>query len=542
MELLDLDNQLDEKTKLLISRMDKELKTKDSELQSKEKEIDNLKKELAFLRSQILNKNKKIFGQSSEQVDSKQLSLFNDAEKNSDSKAEEPAIEEITYRRKKTSNAGKKDNLAGLERVVIEHKLDDSEMQCNECGNTLTIIGKKSKEILKYKPAELYIEEHVTYTYACKNCEAETDKANIISAKSPVSFLYKSMASNELLAHVISMKYQYSMPLYRMESYFKMMNVSLSRQTLSNWIIGCAARLEPLFDYMRQELLKRSYIHADETYVKVIEENGKDSKSKRFMWLYRSGGIDKHIILYDYQNTRSGSCAERFLQGFCGYLQTDGYEGYNKVRHIKRLYCMAHIRRKFYDIISTLTPEALKQSHALEGFNYCEQLYKIEKELKEQYIDSDDYYDIRHTIRLQKSEPILKNFQQYVDREIINALPKSPLGKALAYAQKLLPYMRTFLTNGCLEIDNNAAERSIKPFVIGRKNWMFSKTVKGAHSSAVIYSIIETAKANGLAPEKYLLYLFEMIADKEVMDKEMLKKCMPWSDNIPDNLHIKFSK
>ena len=467
MELLDLDNQLDEKTKLLISRMDKELKTKDSELESKEKEIDNLKRELAFLKSQILNKNKRIFGQSSEQVDSKQLSLFNDAEKNSDSKVAEPAIEEITYARKKTSNIGKKDNLAGLERVIIEHKLDNSEMECKKCGHTLTVIGKKSKETLKYKPAELYIEEHVTYTYACKNCEAETDKANIISAKSPVTFLYKSMASNELLAHVISMKYQYSMPLYRMESYFKMMNVSLSRQTLSNWIIGCAARLEPVFDYMREELLKRNYIHADETYVKVIEENGKDSKSKRFMWLYCSGEIDKRIILYDYQNTRSGSCAEKFLQGFSGYLQTDGYDGYNKIKNIKRLYCMAHIRRKFYDIISTLTPEALKQSHALEGFNYCEQLYKIEKELKEQYIDSDDYYDIRHTIRLQKSEPILKNFQQYVDTEIINALPKSPLGKALAYAQKLLPYMRTFLTNGCLEIDNNAAERSIKPFVIG---------------------------------------------------------------------------
>ncbi|WP_425359760.1 IS66 family transposase [Clostridium beijerinckii] len=536
MDILDLENQLDEKTKLLISKMEEQIESKD-------KEIDNLKKELAFLKGQLLNKNRKIFGQSSEQVDSRQISLFNDAEKNSDLKIEEPTVEEITYTRKKSSShSGKKDNLSGLDRVIIEHKLDESEAVCDKCGNNLVVIGKKSKEILKYKPAELYIEEHISYTYACKNCEADADKVNIISAKILNAFLYKSMASNELLAHVVSMKYQYAMPLYRMESYFSMMDVNLSRQTLSNWIISCATELKPVFNYMKEELLKRDYIHADETYLKVIEENGKDSNSKRFMWLYRSGGIENPVILYDYQKTRSGSCAEEFLEGFSGYLQTDGYDGYNKVKNIKRLYCMAHIRRKFFEIISSLSPEALKQSHALEGFNYCEQLYEIEKELREQYMGSDDYYADRHIIRLKKSAPILKKFQEYVDNEIVDALPKSPLGKALAYAQKLLPYMRTFLTNGCLEIDNNAAERAIKPFVIGRKNWMFSKTSKGASSSALLYSIIETAKANGLVTEKYLVYLFEVLASSEIKERDILEKCMPWSENIPDQLRVKTAK
>lgn len=536
MNILDLKDQLDEKTKLLISKMEKEIESKD-------KEIDNLKKELSFLKGQILNKNRKIFGQSSEQVDSRQLSLFNDAEKNSDFKIDEPTIEEITYLRKKSSShSGKKDNLAGLDRVIIEHKLNEFEAVCDKCGSDLVIIGKKSKEILKYKPAELYIEEHISYTYACKNCEVDEDKTNIISAKIPNTLLYKSMASNELLAHVVCMKYQYAMPLYRMESYFSMMDVNLSRQTLSNWIINCANELQPVFDYMKGELVQRNYIHADETYVKVIEENEKDSKSKRFMWLYRSGCMENPIILYDYQKTRSGSCAEKFLEGFSGYLQTDGYDGYNKVKNIKRLYCMAHIRRKFFEIISTLSPEALKQSHALEGFNYCEQLYEIEKELREQYIGCDNYYDERHTIRLKKSAPIIRKFQEYVDAEIVNALPKSPLGKALVYAQKLLPYMKTFLTNGCLEIDNNSAERAIKPFVIGRKNWMFSKTIKGAKSSALLYSIIETAKANGLAAEKYLVYLFEILANSDVKESDILEKCMPWSEDIPDKLHIRTTK
>ncbi|MVX67481.1 transposase, partial [Clostridium chromiireducens] len=158
------------------------------------------------------------------------------------------------------------------------------------------------------------------------------------------------------------------------------------------------------------------------------------------------------------------------------------------------------------------------------------------------YIGSDDYYADRHTIRLKRSAPIIKKFQEYVDNEIVDALPKSPLGKALAYAQKLLPYMRTFLTNGCLEIDNNAAERAIKPFVIGRKNWMFSKTAKGAESSALLYSVIETAKANGLASEKYLVYLFEMLANSEIKERDMLEKCMPWSENIPDELRVKTTK
>ena len=263
MNEIDLVEELDDKTKLLILKMQKEIKSKDDE-------IAELKNQLAFLKGQILNKNRKLFGRTSEQADENQLSFFNEAEKNSDSKLPEPEIEEIVYKRKKPrSYTGKKDNLSTLERVVIEHKLNEDEAICNKCGHPLSIIGTKSKEILKYKPAELYIEEHITYTYACKSCEAEVDKANILSAHAPKNLLHKGMASNELLAHVITMKYQHALPLYRMETYFEMMDVKLSRQTLSNWIINAASELECVYDYMRQELLKRNYIHADETPLKV---------------------------------------------------------------------------------------------------------------------------------------------------------------------------------------------------------------------------------------------------------------------------------
>jgi len=289
MDGLNLENQLDEKAQLLISKMEKELELRDSEIQSKNKEINDLKNELAYLKGQILNKNRKIFGQSSEQVDSNQISIFDEAEKFSDSKSAEPTIEEIVYQRTKPSkNIGKKDNLANLEKVVIEHKFDENEAICNKCNSPLTVIGSKSKEVLKYIPAKLYIEEHITYSYACKPCESEDGQSNIVTTKAPNAFLYKSMASNELLAHVINLKYQFAMPLYRQETYFKMLGANLSRQTFSNWIIGSANEFQVIYDIMKEELLKTNYIQADETTLQVIDDSGKDSKSKKYMWLYKS--------------------------------------------------------------------------------------------------------------------------------------------------------------------------------------------------------------------------------------------------------------
>lgn len=200
-------------------------------------------------------------------------------------------------------------------------------------------------------------------------------------------------------------------------------------------------------------------------------------------------------------------------------MQTDGYAGYNRVEDIKRIYCLAHIRRKFYEIIINLNKEALKTSRALIGFNYCAQLYEIEKEIRKQYSKSEDYYEKRYEIRLEKSKPVIEEFIRYVDKEIKEAVPRSPLGKALACTKPLLPSFKIFLEDGRLEMDNNSAERSIKPFVIGRKNWLFSVSTRGAESSALIYSIVETAKNNNLVVEKYLLYLMNNFVNIDPADK-----------------------
>ena len=539
MSSLHIENQFDEKTKELLQRMEEEIEARDNELKSKDKEIANLKNELEFLKSQILNKNRKIFGSSSEQLSSMQISFFDEAEKESNLKIAEPTIEEITYKRAKpTVNSGKKDNLSNLEKIVFEHKLDENDQVCKACSSNLVIIGTKSREILKYIPAKLYVEEHITYSYACKPCEESNDKANIITTKAPKTLLHKSMVSNELLSHVINLKYQHAMPLYRQESYFKMMGVNLSRQTLSNWIINAAKELEPIYSLMREELLKRSYIQADETVLKVLDDRGKDSNKQKYMWLYKYPDNNNPIIIYDYQKTRSGSNPKRFLGGFSGVLQTDAYAGYNSVENVKRLYCLAHIRRKFHDIIVNLDEETLKTSRALIGFNYCAKLYKIEKELREQCSEKDDYYEIRYQKRLEESKPLLEEFISYVDKEIQDAVPRSALGKALEYTKPLLPHFKTFLEDGSLEIDNNSAERSIRPFVVGRNNWLFSASTKGAESSALIYSIIETAKNNNLVIEKYLLYLMNSIGNIDPMDKVSLLKILPFSKDLPEDLKI----
>lgn len=533
MTKINLENQLDEKTKELILEMEKELESKD-------KEIADLKNELAYLKNQILNKNRKIFGSSSEQSSTMQISFFDEAEKDSDLKVAEPTIEEITYKRAKSSNTtGKKDNLANLEKIVVEHKLDETEQYCKDCSDELVVIGTKSKEILKYIPAKLYVEEHITYSYACKSCEENNDKANIVTTKAPQTLLHKSMASNELLSHVINLKYQHAMPLYRQEAYFKMMGANLSRQTLSNWIISAANELESVYKLMKEKLLKRNYLQADETVLKVLDDRGKESNKQKYMWLYKSPNKSSPIIIYDYQKTRSGSCPRDFLGKFSGYLQTDGYAGYNKVENIKRLYCLAHIRRKFHEIIINLDEEALKTSRAAIGFNYCAKLYQIEKELREQYSKDYDYYEKRYKERLEKSKPIIEEFMTYVDKEIKDAVPRSALGKALAYTKPLLPNLMTFLEDGSLEIDNNGAERSIRPFVVGRNNWLFSTSTKGAEASALIYSIIETAKNNNLIVEKYLLYLMDTFASMNPSDKEGLLKLLPFSKYLPEELKIK---
>ena len=290
---------------------------------------------------------------------------------------------------------------------------------------------------------------------------------------------------------------------------------------------------------MKEELIKRKYIQADETTLKVLEKSGDESRSKHYMWLYKTGTDIYPIVLYEYQKTRSGSNPKNFLDGFKGFLQTDGYQGYNAVADVHLYYCLAHIRRKFHEIIESLSEEARKQSIAYKGFIFCEKLYEIEKELRKNHKNEEDYFKIRYKVRLEKSAPVIDEFINFLSTNVPNALGGSALGKALVYAQNHMEsFRKTFLKDGSLEIDNNAAERAIKYFVIGRKNWLFCKNKNGAESSSIIYSIIETARANNLMVEKYLTFLIDTLSNLENPDNDILMGVMPWSKTLPETLRI----
>lgn len=280
---------------------------------------------------------------------------------------------------------------------------------------------------------------------------------------------------------------------------------------------------------MHQLLLEKDILHADESTLQVLHEPGRPATSKSYLWLYRTGKEGPPIILYDYQETRSGKNAEKYLSGFKGYLQVDGYAGYHKVPNVKLVGCMAHARRKFDEALKVLPSSKRMTSGAvaIEGLQYCNQLYRIERDLKD--LSPAERYEKR----LERSKPVLNAFLSWLKIQEQKVLPKSALGQAITYCLNQWDKLEAFLEDGRLEIDNNRSERSIKPFVIGRKNWLFSNTPRGARASAIVYSMVETAKENGLNPYYYLRYLFERLPNIDLTDKNALDKVLPWSKTLP---------
>lgn len=304
------------------------------------------------------------------------------------------------------------------------------------------------------------------------------------------------------------------------------MGVALSRATMANWVIRCSEDyLRPVVEHMRKQLLSRDIIHCDETPVQVLREEGKKPQTKSYMWLYRTGIDDeKPVVLYDYQPSRNGDHAVTFLKDFKGYVHSDGYSGYNKLTGIIRCGCWAHLRRKFIEAIpQRKSTEGL--TNAEIGRNYCDQLFMIERDLKELCPEE------RKSKRLELEKPVLEAFWCWLEN--LEALKGSALGKAVTYALNQKKYMENYLLDGRCCISNNAAENAIRPFTVGRKNWLFADTPKGASASAVVYSIVETAKANGINVYTYLHYLLLYMPDTDWRNHpEELDHLMPWSEAV----------
>ena len=497
-----------------------------------------LTQQVQWLMEQMRLAKKKIFGVSGEQT-SKELAeqlcfLFNEPETHVDLTEQdpEPALEDVVAHTRKKRPKDLKEHLPeDVPVVVVEHGLPESERICAACGTVMQQIGKEVRRTLILVPAQASIREDVYYTYACANCQKTATETPILKAPKDKPVISGSFASPEAVAHVMTQKYVMASPLYRQANEYRRAGILLTRQTMSNWLLKATELwLKPIYQALHSELTARQVLHADETPLQVLHEPGKPATSKSYMWLYRtSGDTDKPIVLYEYQPTRAAEHPQKFLKGFTGYLHTDGYQVYGLLSpEITVVGCLAHCRRKFDAAVKALGKTEQGSSPALKGLWYCNQLFDLEKEL------ADCTPEERYKQRQERAKPILDAFLLWA--KAVPAMPKSSLGQAVNYLLNQWPHVIHYLEDGHLELSNNRAERSIKPFVIGRKNFLFSNTPSGAQGSATMYSMVETAKENGLDPYRYLTYVFKTAPNLDWEQADAVRQLLPW--NAPGECHL----
>jgi transposase len=491
-----------------------------SEYESLKAELSELKTLLEWYKSQLLTAKRRQFGVSSERTDVNQLSIFGEAPVTPPPNE----TEEITYKRKKQKGKREAD-LSGLPLERVEYRLEESERKCPECGETMRDVGVDVRRELKLIPAKVVVREHAAHTYACRNCSENGITTPFAKASTPTALIPGSLASPSLVAHIAAQKYVDGMPLYRIENGFRYDGVNISRQTMSNWVVKCSELyLEPIYELLKEYLLKESVLHADETTVQVLREPNRSAQTKSYEWIYRTGNYsERKISIYEYQMTRKQEHPKAFLKDFKGYLHTDGYQAYHNLPPgITVVGCWAHARRKFEDLLKK-TPESKRNgSNAETGVAYINALFRIERESAKLTPDE------RLKKRLEKSKPISDAFFTWA--ETLGALPKSPLGEAVRYALSQRKYLENIFLDGRTEISNNRAERAVKPFVMGRKAWLFSNTPSGAKASSILFSIMESAKENGLHPFRYLEFLLETLPSAK---SSILETLLPWSSSLP---------
>lgn len=453
------------------------------------------------------------FGASSEksEYDFTQISIFDEAEATADENVPEPELIEIEKHYRKRTRLTTDRLPDNLPVEVVEHDLPAEEQICPECDGNMHIMGKETRRELVIIPAQVKIREHVRKVYACRDCEH--DECGVPIRKAPLDepVIKGSFASPEAVAHIMCQKFVMGTPLYRQEQEWNRQGIMLSRQTMSNWLIKATeAWLEPIYDALHEILCNMDVLHADETTLQVLHEPGKTPQSKSYMWLYRTSGNTKnHIVLYDYQPDRRAKRPREFLSGFKGYLHTDGYDAYHGLSEdIIIVGCWAHVRRKFDEALKIIPEKDRLGTEAMHGKHFCDRLFALEREFASLSPEE------RLKQRQELSKPVMEEFFTWANKT--TALPKTPAGAAARYALSQRKYLERYIEDGRLEISNNRAERSIKPFVIDRKNFLFANTSRGAKASAIMFSLIETAKENGLNPFKYLVYVFKNVPNWDV--------------------------
>jgi transposase len=482
---------------------------------------------IQHLLEQFILLRQKQFGSSSEML-SAQARLFDEAEALAAESTEEQDIAPIpepiplVAGKPVIKARGKRTPLpTELPRVDIVHDVPEAERTC-PCGTAMVVIGQQVSEQLDIVPMQIRVLRHVRNTYGCP------DRVHTpVTAALPPQPLPKSNASPDFLTMLLITKYIDGLPLSRFEYVLNRHGVNVPRQTLARWVIGASHLLQPLHNLMRDTLFDGPFMHMDETVVQVLKEKDKSPTSNSYMWVQAGGPPGKPVVIYDYAPSRSGAVPTRLLLGYRGYLMTDGYDGYNALARtdgIEHLVCWAHVRRKFVE--ATRVQAKGKKGRADEAVALIGKLYGIERDCK----DAEE--PERFKARQQLSLPVLAELREWLDKTRPAVVPQSVLGKALSYMHDYWGKLIRYTERGDLPIDNNRCENAIRPFVIGRKAWLFSDTPAGAHASAVIYSLLQTAKANGHEPYAWLRRVMRALpAAKTVEEIEAL---LPWNLHAMD--------
>ena len=485
-----------------------------------------------WLTEQVCLSRVRRFGASSEAAGQEVLEqtslLFNEAEFHADEavKVEKTVVRE--HERKKRSGSVRDVVPKNITVEEVRHELPEEERVCPQCGDIMEPVGTEAAETPELIPAGAVIHRDVYVKYACQNCKVNDIEVPIVETPKKPSLIPGGFASPKAVAHIMTQKFLMCVPLYRQEQDWKRQGVFLPRQVMSEWVLAGADILKPLYDKLHETLVSPEILHADETVLQVLHEAGRSAQTKSYMRLCMTGAAEeRQIALYEYQPGRGACYPAAFLSGFHGYLQTDGYDGYNDVKDAARLGCWAHLRRKFDEAVKAL-PKGAKTGAAVTGQAYCTKLFMIERELRDLPPEK------RYEERLKREKPLLDEFRAWADARTV--APKSKLGQAFVYPANQWTPLTNCLPDGRLEISNNRAERSIKPFVMGRKNFLFANTPRGARASAVIYSVIETAKANALDPYRYLLFLLQELPNADRRRADWIEPFLPW--NAPDDCRM----
>jgi transposase len=468
----------------------------------------------------------RLFGRRSEKLtaaDQLQGRLFDEADAHADDVDTGEKNETVKVKAYNRTKRGRKPIPENLPREIIEHDISDQEKKC-ACGKEKTRIGSDESERLDIIPAQIKVIKHVYYKYACSNCEGVTDEGEekaVVTAPREPQMIPRSIATSGLIAYMLTAKFCDALPFYRQEKMFARIGVELSRATMCNIAMLTVRRSQRFLELMMEELLKSRFLGIDETTVQVMDEPGRKNTTKSFMWVFRGGSRDHPIVVFRYTPTRSAKAALPYLESYDGIIQSDGYKVYDVISRQEKLIhagCMAHARRRFIDALKA-GPSGTAQSIV----DFIRQLYKIEDEIRDKNLSDNEIQEVRQ----KQSLPILEKIKERLDRDVHHVAPGSGLGKAIGYMLEQWPKLLVYLNYGFLPIDNNLVENAIRPFVIGRKNWLFSGSPRGASASAAIYSIIETAKSNGHEPYWYLRYLFEKLPAAKNDDE--LRGLLPYS-------------